>query len=128
LSHLVEEPLRGRRVEDGDRRAADRLYGRERDDSGDAELVLGASRGDADRVADREVLLVGSAVVDRNLVRTVRPRAGLQRERVETLVAVRVDAGGDVRGAAGRDRLAVLVDQPRLVVADGALGVRDVRK
>src|SRR5207248_5473244 len=104
-------------VEDGDRRAADGLHPRELDDSRDAERVLRAARGHADRVAELEVPLPGRALVDRDLLRRRGPPARCELQRVEALLAVRIHPGREVRRAAARDRLAVLVDQLSLVVA-----------
>ena len=66
---LLEEPLRRREVEAGERRAADREVGAELDDPGDPEALDGPFHLDADLVADPEVLLVRDAGVDDDLVR-----------------------------------------------------------
>src|SRR5205085_8365742 len=82
----------------------------------------------ADRVSDRELLLVGGALVDRNLCGPRGPASRLKGERIEALVAPWIDARCYVRRASCRDRLAVLVDQPRLVVAYFPGGIRDIRE
>ena len=76
LARLVEQPLRGREVEAGERRAADRRDRAEPDDPGDPQLLDGALGLDADRLADLEVLLVRGRLVDDDLVRrrARRPR------------------------------------------------------
>ena len=99
LALLVEQRLRGRQVEDRERRAAER--GR-RCRTRRSRLILNgcslpAARDDADGLPDLEVLLeaVFSSIAD--LVRPVRPGAGDERERVEALVARSVDAEGEAR-------------------------------
>ena len=63
--------------------------------------------------------------VDRDLVRRRSASApAVSDERVEALVALRVDAEREVRRAAVRDHLAVAVDELRLV-GDAALGDGD---
>ena len=74
---------------------------------------------DADRVADLVVVLRRRVRVDVDLVRADGPRAGDERERVEALVAVRVDAEGERRRAVAGDDLAVASDEVR-EVADSA--------
>ena len=118
LALLVEEPLRRRQVEAGERRAAERRGRAERDEPGDLQLLHRALRLDADRVADVEVLLVGGALVDHDLV-AVRPRACVEPQHVEGRLRVR-DAEAEVRRAAEDDRLALRGRQLRLAV-DAAL-------
>ena len=98
LALLVEEPLRGREVEDRHRRAAERRDAADLDDAGDAESLLRAACDDADRLADREVLLAGGVGVDRDLVRR-RPASApaVELERVEPLVA----GGSTLKASAG---------------------------
>ena len=72
LALAPEELLRGREVEDGDRRAADR-DARKLHDADDLELLDWAALLDADRVPEREVLVRSDARVDRDLVWPVRP-------------------------------------------------------
>ena len=56
LADLLEQTLRRREVEAGERRAADREAGAELDDARHAHLLDRALRLDADRLADSEVL------------------------------------------------------------------------
>ena len=84
---LVEQPLRGRDVEQADGRPAERVDLAVLDDAGDGERLLRALRGHADLVARLELLLVGRALVDRQLAIAARVAAGRDRERVEALDA-----------------------------------------
>ena len=68
LPDLLEEPLRGRLVEDGERDAAQRDVGGVLRDPRDPEMLDGAVNLDADPIADGDVLLVGSGLVDDHLV------------------------------------------------------------
>ncbi len=62
-------------------------------------------------------------LVDRDLPRRARPAAARQHERVEALVAGRIDAEREARPVR-RDHLAVVPDELRLVV-DAAFGLGD---
>ena len=64
LAALVEQHLRGREVEDRDRRAAERVLLAEADEAADPVLRDRPLAERADRVADREVLLRGRGLVD----------------------------------------------------------------
>ena len=77
LALLVEERLRGRDVEDGERRAAERAQIAVPGDPDDLVLPGGAERRDADPVADGELLLVRDPLVDRDLL--ARPTANAPR-------------------------------------------------
>src|SRR5581483_4958681 len=88
-------------------------------DARDLEHLLRPAGDDADRVADLVVLLARGVRVDRHLVRADRPRAADEGERVEVLVAVRVDAEGKRRRAVAGDDLAVASDEIG-VIADAA--------
>ena len=126
LAGLVEQPLRRRHVEAGKRCPADVQRARaELDDARDLEPHDRPLGLNADLVADREVLVLRSLVVDHHLV-AVRPVARDERKRIEARGAVR-DAEAEVRGAAVDDRLVVRPDQMRFA-ADVALGGGDVRQ
>src|SRR5207245_2205735 len=90
LAGPLQQPLRRRQIERGDRRAADR-DARELDDPRDPEVLHRTAALDADRVADLEVLARCGVAVDRNLVASTRPRARLELKRIEGLV-VGIDA------------------------------------
>ena len=120
LSHAAQECLERRQVEHGEGRTADRDAG-QLHDPGDPEPLDGAVPLDADRVADLVVLARSDVRVDRDLVRAVWPVARRELERVEALIAGRVDAEGEARRAVGRDHLAGAADELRLVVGDGSL-------
>ena len=122
LADLVEELLRRREVEDRHRRPAERRDSADLHDARDGERLLGPAGDDADRVADLVVLLARRVRVDRHLVRADRPGAADERERVEVLVALRVDAERERRGAASGDDLAVAADEMCEVV-DTARGL-----
>jgi hypothetical protein len=82
LPRSVEQLLRGRQIETGQRRAADRRDRAELDQSRDAQPSNRSLGLYADRLADLEVLLVGGRLVDHDLV-PVWPASLDQRERVE---------------------------------------------
>src|SRR5204862_7721087 len=108
-AHLVEELLRGRLVEDGERRAAYAHFW-ELGDAGDRELPRRAERLRADPVADVEPLAARRRLVDDDLAGAGRPAPGGELRRVE-LLAARGDRETERGRAAGRDDLAVLADQ-----------------
>ena len=126
LARLPEQPLRGREVEAGERRAADREARAELDDPGDAKVRDRAFGLDADRLPDGEVLLRGRLLVDHDLV-AARPGAIEQRERVEDRIPVRYREA-EVRGSTRDDRLAVVADELRRVRVDAPLGLRNIRQ
>ena len=109
LADLVEEALRRREVEAGERRPADRGHGAVARDPRDPERLDRSPRLHADRLADLEVLLPGRRLVDDELV-WPGPRALHEGQRVELRLR-RIDAEADVRRAAEDDRLPVLADQ-----------------
>ena len=80
-------------------------------DPGDPHPLLGPARDHADRLPHAVSVPFGGVVVDPDLARAGGPLAGDQRERVEALVAVWMDAEGEPGGAAGRQHLAVAADQ-----------------
>ena len=122
LPSLLKMLLRGREVEDRERRAAERAARPpKRTSADDAVLLHRAAREHADRVADLEVLLARGLRVDRDLVRAAGQWPLDEHERVEALVAVRIDAEREARRAAARDHLVVATDELRLV-GDAALG------
>jgi hypothetical protein len=124
LALAVEELLRGRQVEHGHRRAANRDAG-ELHDPGDAELLHRAVRLDADRVALLVVIRGGRFLVDRDLVAPVRPPAGDELERIEARRPAR-DAEAEIRRATVDDGLSVTSDQLRGAV-ELSVGGRDIR-
>ena len=69
LTGLVEHVLRSGEVEDGQRDLTGRPKADELCNAGDRELSHGAPRGDANRVAHVEAMLLGRPAVDRNLRR-----------------------------------------------------------
>ena len=77
LARLLEQLLRGLEVEDHDRRPAEARRVAEAGEADELELALRLGGGDRDLVADLEVLLVGGAGVERDLVRP-RGRAALR--------------------------------------------------
>ena len=123
---LLEQPLRRGQVEAGERGAADRQAGAELDDARDPQAPDRPFGLHADRLADREVLLRRSLLVDDDLVRP-RPPALEQRERVEDRVAVRYREA-EVRRAAEDDGLPVVPYQLRRVGVDAALRLGDIRQ
>ena len=123
LTGLLEETLRSREVEAGERRAANRETRAELDDAGHAHLFDRAFRLDTDLLADLEVLVAGGLLVDDDLVRT-RPAALHQRQRIEDRVAVR-DREPEVWRSARHDRLPVVTDELRRIRIDAALGLGD---
>ncbi len=125
---LVEEPLGGRQVEDRDRRTAERVHlASELHEPGDPELLHRTAGDHADRVTHLEVLARRRLLVDRGLVGAARPATFREDERVEALLAFRVDAEREVRRPADRDHLVVVAHELRLV-RDAALGDRDSRE
>ena len=94
---LTSRAARLRDREDGERRAAERLDVAVLRDADDLERPHGAVRGDADRVADLEVLVLRRVGVDDDLV-AGRPPSGrrVERERVEARLR-RVDAEAERR-------------------------------
>ena len=119
LARLVEDLLRRRQVEARKRGAADRRDRAEPEDAGDAQTLDRPVALHADRLADREVLLVGGGLVDRHLAGP-GPLALDEGQRVEDRVAVG-DREAEVGRTAVDDRLAVVPDQLRLAV-DAAFG------
>ena len=108
LAFLVQQLLRRRHVEDREGRPADRAQVAVLGDADDLELLRRPERGDADPVSELQVLVVGDALVDRDLVAAAGPAALDEVERVEAVVLGRgLDAEGERRRAAGVDRLAV---------------------
>ena len=95
LANAVQQPLRGRGVKNGHRGAADRDAG-ELDNPGNPEVPHRTAALHADRVADLVVLAARHVRIDRDLVRSARPRPGRQHERVEALVRGRIDAEGEL--------------------------------
>ena len=80
---LAEEVLRRRGVEDRERQPAERVERRELRDAGDREAADGPAPGDADRVADREAVLVA---VSGSIATSCEPagqRPSVSTERVE---------------------------------------------
>ena len=111
LADLVEELLRCGYVEDCDRRGTDRGRRSERRYAGDLELASALVSGCGDRVADREVLLVGGPLVDRDLPVADGPLTGYELQRVEPAVIRRIDTPCDRLTAAGCDDFPVPIDQ-----------------
>src|SRR5262249_4128210 len=125
LALLVEELLRRREVEGGERRSADVPLAAEIEEAGNAHRHRRALALHADLLPDLDVLLRRRGRVDRDLA--VRgPFALLQDNRVEARLR-RVDREADVRGAAELDHLAVPADQLRLS-SDAADRSGDVRQ
>ena len=122
LALAVEERLRGRDVEDRERRRAERLDVAVLGDPDDLEVLLRLQRRDLDRLADREVLAVGGAGVDDDLPGAVGPAALEQVQRVEDgVLGRRVDPEPEARRAVRVDRLAVVPDDLRVrLVVDAA--------
>jgi len=116
LPDLVEDPLSGAEVEDRNGRAAERAQPSEAHGADDAELLDRTPCQHSDRVADLVVLRVGGLRVDRDLVVPLGPAAGGQDERVEPLIAFRIDAERKARRAArAREHLVVAAYKLRLV-------------
>ena len=123
---LVEERLRGREVEDRQRRARERALAAEANDPDELErLLLTGARDDPHELADLVVLPAGRMLVGRDLVRPVRPAARGELERVELRRPVRAE--GKARRAAVPHDLAVLAHELRLVT-HAAVGCGDVRQ
>ena len=74
LVRLLEQLLRGLEVEDHDGGAAEARRGAEAGEADELELALRLGGGDRDLVAELEVLLVGGAGVERDLVRPAGAR------------------------------------------------------
>ena len=110
LPFAVEELLRRRQVEDGERRGADRVDVAELGDSRTSKSCLGWSVGDLDRVADLVVLLVGGAGVDRRPRRGPRPAPSTSLSGLKREPPGRVDAEAEAGRAARVDGLAVVAD------------------
>ena len=125
LALLVEQTLRGREVEDRQRRAAERGRRRRSRRCRRCGRCCSAPRAITPIVSPTlKCLLLGGVRVDRDLVGPDGQRAGDERERVEALVAVRVDAEAEAGGAARRDHLAVAPDELR-TIGDRALRFGD---
>ena len=91
-----------------------------------SELLGRADRGDADLVAELQVLALGHALVDRDLTVAGRPAALDEIERVEAVVlGIGLDPEGEGRRAAGLDRLPVGPQQLGLEVQQRAGGHLD---
>src|SRR6185503_20439171 len=114
--------------EDGGRRDAQRLHAAEAGDADDGEVVRAAAGRDLDLVAEAVALVLGGRRVDDDLAVAGRPAAGVEPERGDALGArdLRVEADAEVRAVAGR--LAVALDDLRLVrdVGDRDLHAGDV--
>ena len=120
LAALVEQALRGREVEDGDRRAADRVDRAEAHDAADAVPLDWAVSERADGLSDLEVLAGRRSPCRSRSGRRRGATARHELERVQALVGGGVDADGDALVRVS-DRVAVLVDESRRVL-DRALG------
>src|SRR4029453_3285748 len=110
-SALREQPLRGWEVEDRDRRGPDRRALGVRRDSGDLESTCALVGGNANRVADSEVLRIRGVFVDCPLFGADRPPARGKLQRIEARVVRRVHARSDAPAAPGRDDLAIATNQ-----------------
>ena len=123
LALLVEEPLRGREVEPDSVAPPIELTDPNLTSPEIRERLDGAFDLDADRVADREVLLVRGRLVDYDLVRAGPP--ALHEGQAVELRLRRIDREAEVRRAAEGDRLAVL-DELCVLARDAADRVPDV--
>jgi hypothetical protein len=124
LADALEEPLRGRQVEAGERGAAEARRSAEVDEAGDGHAERRPVRLHADRLADVQILLASRRLIDHELVRA-RPLPADERERVE-LGPLRVDAEAEVRRAAEMDDLP-LEDEMRNS-SDSADRIGDIRQ
>ena len=115
LAGLVEQLLRCREVVDADRVTAERVAGPETNDPADLVVRERPVAERADGLADGEVLLLSSRLVDRDLAVAAGPLPFDELERVEALIGGRIDADRDAFARLA-DRLALLVDEPRLVL------------
>ena len=116
LALLVEQPLCGGEVEDGDRGAAERAVGPEADDAADAVLGQWAVAERSDGLPHLEVLPLGGRPVDRDLAVTAgarRPSTSWSGLRLWSAVASTPIA---TPSPGLPDRLALRIYEPRLVL------------
>ncbi len=114
-------------VEDRHRRPTERAGAADRHDPCDAQVLLGATGDHPDRLPHRVVVAFGGVGVDCHCPGAFRPRALHEREGVEALAAVRVDAKREPRGAADREHLAFAPDELG-AVRDPPVGDGDTRQ